>query len=890
MHPGIHHPAGGGEPPAAVRRRTLGNGLRVVLAPFWPGPRAAVGVHYGVGFRSELPGQEGLAHLFEHLMFRGSESLPDGGFFDGIHPLAGTANGTTHQDYTDYVQVLPAAALEQALFREADRMRAPLFTETQLAAQLSGVAREIAHVRDDRPYGGCPWPLLPRVLFRDFAHAHDGYGDIERLRRTTVADCAAFFDAHYTPANAVLTVVGPFAPEDVWPLVERHFGDIPGRRPLSPPPAHEPPPSEDTWLTCREPGVERTAVALGHRLPDPVTALPDYLAHMVLARLLGRPDGGGTDGLPAPVSAGCGFFGPLDTRGPDALVVTALLPPGLPPTGFRQALADWAARHSTPGAVAERAVRAAAFLGAQHRRTHAGLQERCRALGRLELLYDRAELVDEVPELLEGTGPEAVAAAAAGLAGAPAGVLVLEPGRERTRPAAPAPASAPFVPTAGRSAAELGRSPLGPRPLPPLAKQPEAALDRAHETRLANGLRVVAVPDARSRTVELRLRIPLGGVGWSRPREVARLLRTVEHVTGTGAAAARLGGELRLTTDGQWADVGGWAPADARTELFGAVARLLDADRLAGTAVTGHRSPGLPPERHMDEVLRLHWLRGRVADRAAESQAALHRAVFAPRGALLVVVGDADPERLAEEVGAAMGAWTAPGAAVPAPPGDAPAAVLVVGSDGARRPSDGGTAHVTLSCPEKAGGSLDPARYLATALFGGHPDSRLARWCRESGNPAHHMYAGRDTVADRARSLVRLSVPRTSMAPAVAGVRAQMRRLATRPPAPPEVAAVARYCAAQLLSAFDSPAMLADALRHTLAAGRDLDWVERRPRLLRAVDGEAVTAAAHALYLASEVTAVALTEGEPTSTEGELRAALQGERTTPPLAMVESHP
>ncbi|MEV5350175.1 M16 family metallopeptidase [Streptomyces achromogenes] len=446
------------------------------------------------------------------------------------------------------------------------------------------------------------------------------------------------------------------------------------------------------------------------------------------------------------------------------------------------------------------------------------------------------------------------------------------------------------MPTAGRSAAELGRSPLGPRPLPPLAKQPEAALDRAHETRLANGLRVVAVPDARSRTVELRLRIPLGGVGWSRPREVARLLRTVEHVTGTGAAAARLGGELRLTTDGQWADVGGWAPADARTELFGAVARLLDADRLAGTAVAGHRSPGLPPERHMDEVLRLHWLRGRVADPAAESQAALHRAVFAPRGALLVVVGDADPERLAEEVGAAMGAWTAPGAAVPAPPGDAPAAVLVVGSGGARRPSDGGTAHVTLSCPETAGGSLDPARYLATALFGGHPDSRLARWCRESGNPAHHMYAGRDTVADRARSLVRLSVPRTSMAPAVAGVRAQMRRLATEPPAPPEVAAVARYCAAQLLSAFDSPAMLADALRHTLAAGRDLDWVVRRPRLLRAVDGEAVTAAAHALYLASEVTAVALTEGEPTSTEGELRAALQGERTTPPLAMVESHP
>ena len=100
------------EPP---HRRTLDNGLRVVLAPRWPTPRAAVSVHYGVGFRSELPGQEGFAHLFEHLMYRGSESLPEGGYFTGLVGQAGTADGTTHQDYTDYVQGVPAAGLEQFL-------------------------------------------------------------------------------------------------------------------------------------------------------------------------------------------------------------------------------------------------------------------------------------------------------------------------------------------------------------------------------------------------------------------------------------------------------------------------------------------------------------------------------------------------------------------------------------------------------------------------------------------------------------------------------------------------------------------------------------------------------------------------------------------------------
>lgn len=115
---------------AGLDRFTLPNGLRVLLQ-HQPGiPRAAVSVHYGVGFRSEPPGREGFAHLFEHLMFRGSASLPGGRFYDHVHRLGSRANGTTHQDYTDYYQVAPAEALEQALFAEADRMRAPCSRST----------------------------------------------------------------------------------------------------------------------------------------------------------------------------------------------------------------------------------------------------------------------------------------------------------------------------------------------------------------------------------------------------------------------------------------------------------------------------------------------------------------------------------------------------------------------------------------------------------------------------------------------------------------------------------------------------------------------------------------------------------------------------------------
>src|SRR3712207_2393068 len=178
-----------------LHRRRLPNGLRVVLLPHWPAPRSAVSVHYGAGFRAEAPGQEGLAHLVEHLMFRGSESLPAGRFYDELHPVGGRANGTTHADYTDYFQVVPAAALEQALFREADRMRAPAFTGDELASQLVQVGREIDTMRDSRLYGRLPWPGLSEVIFRTFPNAHDGYGDVDRLRTMTVDDCAAFVDA-----------------------------------------------------------------------------------------------------------------------------------------------------------------------------------------------------------------------------------------------------------------------------------------------------------------------------------------------------------------------------------------------------------------------------------------------------------------------------------------------------------------------------------------------------------------------------------------------------------------------------------------------------------------------------------------------------------------------
>src|ERR1700759_5323678 len=159
-----------------VERFTLPNGLRVVLTPDRSAPVVGVAVVYDVGIRSEPEGRTGFAHLFEHLMFQGSESLEKLAHFRYVQGAGGTFNGSTHPDYTDYFEVLPSAGLERALFLEADRMRAPRITEENLRNQVDVVKEEIRLNVLNRPYGGFPWILLPPLLFATFPNPQNGSG------------------------------------------------------------------------------------------------------------------------------------------------------------------------------------------------------------------------------------------------------------------------------------------------------------------------------------------------------------------------------------------------------------------------------------------------------------------------------------------------------------------------------------------------------------------------------------------------------------------------------------------------------------------------------------------------------------------------------------------
>jgi zinc protease len=415
-------------------RFTLPNGLRVVLAPDDKSTVVGVSVHYDVGFRSEPEGRTGFAHLFEHLMFQGSESLEKLAHFRHVQSSGGTFNGSTHPDYTDFFEVLPSAGLERALFLEADRMRAPKLTEENLRNQIDVVKEEIRLNVLNRPFGGFPWILLPPVLYQTFPNAHNGYGDFTDLEQASLADCAAFFDTYYAPANAVLTVTGDFPVERAKELVHKHFGDVPARPAPNRPSFGEPPPATELRGEHLDPHAPLPAFALGYRLPDPVQDLDAYVAHVVLAGVLADGDSSRLkqrllhrQALVTDVNAGCGLFGPFEARDPDTFTVTAMHSPSVSVDTLLAAIDEELEALSATGPTEEELAKVTARWVASLHREHDRMVPRTLALGSFELLHGDPALVYQLPERMAAVRQDDVMAAAKSLRPDSRAVLTVRP-------------------------------------------------------------------------------------------------------------------------------------------------------------------------------------------------------------------------------------------------------------------------------------------------------------------------------------------------------------------------------------------------------------------------------------------------------------------------------
>jgi len=214
---------------------TLPNGLRVVTHEDRKAPVVAVSIWYNVGSKDEPPGRTGFAHLFEHIMFNGSENAP-GEYFEYTRAMGATdLNGTTWFDRTNYFQTVPKPALERALFLESDRMGHLLGAVTQenLTNQI-GVVQNEKRQGDNQPYGLVQYAQLEALFPPGHPYRHSTIGSMADLSAASLEDIRSWFRENYGPNNAVLVLAGDIDAAEARPLVEKYFGHIP-RGPVNEP-------------------------------------------------------------------------------------------------------------------------------------------------------------------------------------------------------------------------------------------------------------------------------------------------------------------------------------------------------------------------------------------------------------------------------------------------------------------------------------------------------------------------------------------------------------------------------------------------------------------------------------------------------------------------------
>jgi zinc protease len=212
-----------------LERHRLGNGLEVVLHQHSTLPLVAVNLWYHVGSRDERPGRTGLAHLFEHMLFQGSENVGTNEHFRYVQQVGGVANGSTWLDRTNYYETMPSHQLDLALWLESDRMGflLPALDQAKLDRQRDVVLNERRQTVDNQPYGRAGERLYELCFPLPHPYNWPVLGYPPDLEATTLEDVESFFRLFYAPDNAVLTVAGDFEPQRALESIERYFGDLP---------------------------------------------------------------------------------------------------------------------------------------------------------------------------------------------------------------------------------------------------------------------------------------------------------------------------------------------------------------------------------------------------------------------------------------------------------------------------------------------------------------------------------------------------------------------------------------------------------------------------------------------------------------------------------------
>lgn len=267
-----------------IEQHSLKNGLRIVLSPDHSAPTYAISVTYNVGSHNERPGRTGFAHLFEHMMFQGSENVGKGEHMILVEKNGGDMNGTTTEDRTNYFESFPSNQLDLGLFLEADRMRSLAINQANLDNQRNAVQEERRSGYDNQAYGKTA-EVLQETVYDNFANKHSVIGSMEDLNAATMKDVQEFFRIYYAPNNAVLTLVGDFDPVQALVRIEKYFGGIPSQPAPPAPDLSEPAQKGERRKIVEDAFARAPRLDIAFKIPPGNT--PDWYALDFLTDVLG---------------------------------------------------------------------------------------------------------------------------------------------------------------------------------------------------------------------------------------------------------------------------------------------------------------------------------------------------------------------------------------------------------------------------------------------------------------------------------------------------------------------------------------------------------------------------------------------------------------------------
>jgi zinc protease len=371
----------------------LKNGLRVIVSEDHTAPTVSVAVNYNVGSADEKAHRTGFAHLFEHMMFKGSENVGSGEHFALVFGNGGDMNGTTNADRTVYYETLPANQLELALFLEGDRMHSLDINKANLDNQRNAVQEERRLRVDNQPYGQT-FEKTGEQAYDNPAYKHSLIGSMEDLNAASVDDVATFFKTYYAPNNAVLSIVGDVDTKKTMAMIEKYFGVIARQPDPKRPDLTEPPHTAERRSTIQDPLAKLARVDVAYIIPP--AGSPDSSALDVLSDVLSSGRSSRFNQVivrEKQLATNVGAFSP-DSRGPGLFQVSATVAPGKSPADVEAALYDEIDKVKT-GPIADWEIEKA-HNGARRNQAGAATSTLTRAiqLGEYALFYNDPNLIN----------------------------------------------------------------------------------------------------------------------------------------------------------------------------------------------------------------------------------------------------------------------------------------------------------------------------------------------------------------------------------------------------------------------------------------------------------------------------------------------------------------